>query len=82
MEISKVLRIRKLENHIYALAKTYRKKWKEELWKSKDIEKFGLNEFWGGKADAFEECLFLIRKYSGISDSENSVFIQSKKQKN
>lgn len=52
-----------LEEYIETLAKNYRKEWREELWESTKIEEFGLNEFIGGKADAFEDCLYLIRKY-------------------
>lgn len=52
-----------LGNDIEKLAVEYRKKWKEELWESEDIEEFGLNEFIGGKADAFEECLDIIKSY-------------------
>lgn len=52
-----------LENHIYTLAKNYRKEWREELWESENIEEFGLNEFIGGKADAYEDCLYIIKKY-------------------
>jgi hypothetical protein len=55
-----------LEKHIAILAKNYRKEWKEELWESEDIEEFGLNEFIGGKADAYEECLELIRNHIKI----------------
>jgi len=52
-----------LEKHIIQLAKEYRKEWKEELWESERIEEFGLNEFIGGKADAYEDCARLIKKY-------------------
>jgi hypothetical protein len=52
-----------LENDIKKFAKEYRKEWKEELWESEDIEKFGLNEFIGGKAEAFEECLEIMENY-------------------
>lgn len=52
-----------LEKHIYALAKNYRKEWQKDLCASEKIEEFGLNEFIGGKADAYEDCLYLIRKY-------------------
>lgn len=52
-----------LEGRIEILAKNYREYWKEELWESEDIEEFGLNEFIGGKADAFEECLELMKYY-------------------
>lgn len=54
-----------LEKHITELAKNYRKEWNEELWESVDTEEYGLNEFVGGKADAFEDCLYLIKKYKG-----------------
>lgn len=52
-----------LEKHIAKLAKNYRNEWNKDLLKSEKIEDYGLNEFIGGKADAFEDCLFLIRKY-------------------
>lgn len=68
--------MQKLENHIYKLAKSYRKEWKEDLWESEKIEEYGLNEFIGGNADAFEECLYLIRKYRGVPDYKNSMSIK------
>ena len=52
-----------LEKVLEALAKNYRKKWREELWESEDIERFGLNEFIGGKAEGFEESLNIIKEY-------------------
>ena len=52
-----------IESEIAILAINYRKEWKEELWESEDSEEFGYNEFIGGKADAFEDCLEIIRKY-------------------
>lgn len=52
-----------LEKHIAKLAKNYRKEWKEELWESEDIEEFGLNEFIGGKAEAYEDCLEIMQGY-------------------
>lgn len=52
-----------LENHIAKLAKNYRKEWNKKLLESEKIENYGLNEFIAGKADAFEDCLFLIREY-------------------
>src|SRR3989338_8446275 len=51
-----------LENHIAILAKNYRKECNEKLWESRKTEDYGLNEFISGKADAFEDCLFLIGK--------------------
>lgn len=44
------------------LARNYRKKWKEELWESTKIEEFGFNEFIGGKAEAYEDCLRIIKE--------------------
>jgi len=64
-----------LEKKIYELAKEYRKEWKEVLCESEYIEEFGSNEFLGGKSEAFEECLYLIRKHQGVSDFKNSIFI-------
>lgn len=55
--------LQNLEDEIATLAKNYRIDWKEELWESEKIEEYGLNEFIGGKADAYEDCLELIRKY-------------------
>lgn len=62
MKISREL----LQNKIEELAKEYRGSWKEELWESEDSEEFGLNEFIGGKADAYEDCLELIKNYTKI----------------
>ena len=50
-------------NKISNLAIEYRKSWKEELWESTDIEEYGLNEFLGGKAEAYEDCVETINKY-------------------
>ena len=44
------------------LAKENRSLWKREMCESEDIEKYGLNEFVGGKADAYEDCLDLLKK--------------------
>ncbi len=52
-----------LERHIRVLAENYRKEWRDELSESHKIEEYGLNEFIGGKADAYEDCLYLIKKY-------------------
>lgn len=52
-----------LESHIAELAKNYRKEWKEELCESEKIEEYGLSEFIGGKAEAYEDCLEIIKEY-------------------
>lgn len=52
-----------LEKNIAELSKNYRAEWKEELWESEKIEEYGLNEFIGGKAEGYEDCLDLIKKY-------------------
>ena len=53
-----------LENHIAELAKNYSKAWKEKLWESGKIEEYGLNEFIGGKAQAYEDCLEIVKTFS------------------
>lgn len=60
-----------LEKHIYALANNYRKQWRREICESEKIEEYGLNEFLGGKADAYEDCLYLVKKYQDIPSYEN-----------
>jgi len=46
---------------ISSLAKKYRQEWKLDLCESEDIEEYGENEFIGGKAEAYEECLDMIK---------------------
>lgn len=53
-----------LEKHVGVLAKNYKREWVRELHNEEGIEEYGLNEFIAGKADAFEDCLYLIRKYT------------------
>ena len=53
-----------LQAQIAELARNYRKDWKEELWESTKIEEYGLNEFLGGKAEAYEDCLRIIKECS------------------
>jgi hypothetical protein len=60
--------IDKIENFsaldkIDALAIKYRKIWKSDLCESECIEEFGENEFIGGKAEAFEECIQIIKEH-------------------
>jgi hypothetical protein len=54
-----------LQAQVAELAKNYREEWKEELWESEDIEVFGFNEFIGGKAEGYEDCLEIIKKWRG-----------------
>ena len=51
-----------VKKKISTLAKEYRKTWKESLCESSDIEEFGLNEYNGGKADAYEDCLRILQE--------------------
>jgi len=51
-----------LFDKISALSIEYRKNWKEDLWESEKIEEYGLNEFIGGKAEAYEDCLEILQK--------------------
>ena len=52
-----------LESHISTLAKNYRKAWKKELSEGGKIDEYEFNGFIGGKAEAYEDCLDLIRDY-------------------
>ena len=52
-----------LKSKIKELAINYRTEWKEDLWESEKIEEYGLNEFIGGKAEAYEDCLEIIKSY-------------------
>lgn len=52
-----------IENEIKNLAEKYRTEWNIDLCESINIEEFGLNEYLGGKAEAFEESLEIIKKY-------------------
>jgi len=52
---------------ISILAKKYRKSWKIELCKSVNIEEYGLNEYLGGKADAYEECLKILQQLNDVN---------------
>ena len=52
-----------LEKYITQQAKGYRSCWKGELWESEDSEVFGFNEYIGGKAEAYEDCLKILKKF-------------------
>lgn len=45
-------------------ANEYRSLWQEKLCESENIEEYGLNEFFGGKAEGFEEALEILQKDS------------------
>lgn len=47
---------------IETAAKEYRSLWKIDICESVNIEEYGLNEFFAGKAEGFEECLEIIKK--------------------
>ena len=55
--------IEKLKVFITKQAVEARSQWNRDLCESDDIEKFGFNEFVGGKADAYEDCLEMLEKY-------------------
>ena len=50
------------ENELKHWIKEYRNLWKEKLCENENIEEYGLNEFFGGKAEGFEEALEIIQK--------------------
>ena len=55
---------RDVVDNISTLAVEYRKRWNEDLCESVNIEEFGLNEYFGGKSEAFEESVEIIKKFS------------------
>jgi len=52
-----------IEQELEVLAKKYRAQWTESVCETEDIEKFGLNEFIGGKAEGYEDALDIVRKH-------------------
>lgn len=55
-----------LETHIEKLAVTYKSKWRKSLYACERMEELDMNEFVEGKADAFEDCLYLIREHKNM----------------
>ena len=47
---------------IETATKEYRSLWKIDICESVNIEEYGLNEFFGGKAEGFEESLEIIKR--------------------
>lgn len=62
MNINKKLSLDQIQEFITKQAKENRSMWKREMCESEDIKKYGFNEFVGGKADAYEDCLDLLKK--------------------
>lgn len=52
-------------------AKGYRELWKLDLCESAKIEEYGLNEFFGGKAEGFEESLDILKNSRRFFDQQN-----------
>jgi hypothetical protein len=52
-----------LESHLAELVKNYKESYKENLDENNSIENYGDNEFLKGKAEAYKECLELVKKY-------------------
>ena len=62
--------LKNLEKFIKTKAQENRSIWKREMCESEDIEKYGLNEFVGGKADAYEDCLDEIKSLKSKQSDE------------
>ena len=60
--IDKIENISALDK-ISNLAIQYKKNWQKNLCDSEYIEKYGENEFFGGKAEAFEDCMQIVEKH-------------------
>ncbi len=52
-----------LEVKIKEMALEYRNRWSSEKSDSEDCEEFGKNEYFGGKAEGFEESLEIIKEH-------------------
>ena len=55
-----------LESDIKDLANNYKKVWKRKFPSDAKVLDYGLNEFIGGKAEAYEDCLEIIRDHNKI----------------
>lgn len=55
---------RSLENHIIELVINHRNKWTGELEECKKTEEYEWNEFIKGKAEAYEDCLEIIKMHT------------------
>jgi hypothetical protein len=70
MNINKKLSLDQIQEFITKQAKENRSMWKRGMCESEDIEKYGFNEFVGGKADAYEDCLDEIKRLNSRLFSE------------
>lgn len=52
-----------LESHLKTLVKNLKRAWKKDCWENVDSFELALNELIGGKIEAFEECLYLLKLY-------------------
>ncbi len=52
------------KKHIAELARNYRKELRQILPESAKTKEYGFNEFMNGKAEAYEDCLDLIKEYN------------------
>lgn len=55
-----------LESQVSALVTNYRKAWKKKMRECEKIEEYEFNEFIHGKAEAYEDCLYLIREHGSV----------------
>ncbi|DAB29089.1 MAG TPA: hypothetical protein CFH84_11420 [Sulfurimonas sp. UBA12504] len=62
MPTSKEIAYENALKQIETAAKEYRNLWKREICESVKIEEYGLNEFFGGKAEGFEEALEILKE--------------------
>jgi hypothetical protein len=52
---------------IEVAAEEYRNLWKRDICEAVNIEEYGTNEFFGGKAEGFEESLEILKKHMSKS---------------
>ena len=54
-----------VESRIATLAKNYKAESRKKIWAGEKIEIYGLNEFISGKAEAYAECLEIVKTHNG-----------------
>jgi hypothetical protein len=53
-----------VEKSISRLVKNLKRYWKEDMWLTHKTVDYGLNELIGGKIEAFEDCLRIIKDFN------------------
>lgn len=55
-----------LHSHVKIIARNYSKESEWDSWGSKDSELYGMSEFMKGKAEAYNDCVRMIKNYQSM----------------